>query len=606
MRTDALLTMAEGSLAGGRLALDLLAILAAAGLVAVVARKLKTATIPLYLLAGALIGPHALGLATSGEGGAITSLATVLLMFTIGLHLDVNSLRGGLVSIGLLTVISTLVVSVLGWGVGAALGLPAPAALVAAMAISISSTAVVLRVMEDRRELHSAQGRLTLGTLVLQDMLSLMMLATIPLLAGWARARGAEGAATPRAHDAWVGIVSQTGISIGGIAALIVAGRWVLPRVMRVAARSGEALLVVSAAVALAAAIATAGLKFSPELGAFLAGFLLASTPFRYQIAGQLVPLRDLFLAVFFTAIGLGLPLSELARDWWLLLIGLVATIGIKSLVTASTAWAVGASAPAAVYAGFAMAQGGEFSLVMLAVAEESGAISRTHNNSVIAVVVLSLVATPTLIGWGARLASRAHRVRHAPWIASSALREPTPPASEDEPKLPEVSPAVAEAAVAGSAQGKLALVAGFGPVGRAVVDNLEKRGVIVTVIELNPRTVEKQHRLGRAIVYGDASNLEVLEQAGLERSAAVVLTMPDEEAVLRACSVIRQQKPDVFIAARLNVLSKGLQAMGLGADHVVIEEMATAEAMAAQVLIKLEQREAGEDTGPKLYEFQR
>jgi CPA2 family monovalent cation:H+ antiporter-2 len=598
--------MLAAEVTGESIALDLLAILAAAGMVAVLARRLRVATIPLYLIAGALIGPHALGLATPTEADSIKSLSTVLLMFTIGLHLDINSLRGGLVSIALLTVLSTLGVTGIGWGIGVGMGLPAPEALLAAMAISISSTAVVLRVMEERRELHAIQGRLTLGTLVLQDMLSLLMLALIPLLAGWARSRGVSGGMEARPPGSWVAMASKVAISIGGVSALIVIGRWGLPRVMRIAARSGEALLVVSAAVALAAAVATAALGFSPELGAFLAGFLLASTPFRYQIAGQLIPLRDLFLAVFFTAIGLGLPLSELARDWWLLLIGLAATIGVKSLVTSGTAWAVGASAPVAIYCGVAMAQGGEFSLVMLSVAEEAGAISHAHANSVIAVIVLSLVATPWLIGRGARLGSRAHAIRHAPWIGKSAFRDVVPAGDGEEPRISEVAPAAAEAAVAGSAQGKLAIVAGFGPVGRAVVDNLEKRGVVVTVIELNPKTVEKQHRLGRAIVYGDAGNLEVLEQAGLSRSSAIVLTMPDEEAVLRACSVIRKQHPEIFVAARLNVLSKGLQAMGLGADHVVIEEMATAEAMASQVLIKLEQREAGEDTGPKLYEFQR
>jgi CPA2 family monovalent cation:H+ antiporter-2 len=124
-------------------------------------------------------------------------------------------------------------------------------------------------------------------------------------------------------------------------------------------------------------------------------------------------------------------------------------------------------------------------------------------------------------------------------------------------------------------------------------------------VIELNPRTVEKQHAMGRSIVYGDAGNPEVLHKAGLDRAEAIVLTMPDEEAVLRACRIIRQIKPEIFIAARLNVLSKALQAMQQGADHTVVEELATAEAMSRQVIIKLEQRAAGEDGGPKLYQLQ-
>jgi CPA2 family monovalent cation:H+ antiporter-2 len=157
------------------------------------------------------------------------------------------------------------------------------------------------------------------------------------------------------------------------------------------------------------------------------------------------------------------------------------------------------------------------------------------------------------------------------------------------------------EPANANTAKARRAIVAGFGPVGRAVADRLERLGVRTTIVELNPRTVEKQFELGRSIVYGDAANREVLERAGIESADAVILTMPDEEAVLRSCRLIRLIHPGVFIAARVNMLSKGLQAMQLGADHTVVEELATAQAMADEVVLKLRQREGGEE-GPRLY----
>ncbi len=593
------LQLASSAHADHGLAVDLLAILSAAGLVALLARKVNLATIPCYLIAGSIIGPHALAAAGGGEGGAgsITSLATILLMFTIGLHLDIGGLRGGLVSIALVTVISSVLCILIGWPVGLLFGLSSPASIAVAMAIAISSTAVVLRVMEQKRELHLVQGRTTMAVLVLQDMVALLLMAAIPLLALWARA---DGPPAPDAVRPSIGrLAGDAGIALGGIAALVIVGRLALPRLLKAAAFSQEVLLVVSAAVALASAVATAALNFSPELGAFLAGFLLASTPFRYQLAGMLAPLRDLFLAIFFTAIGLDLSWNTLIGGWWIVLLSVLATVGIKSVLTAGTAWAAGASGPVAVYLGLAMAQGGEFSLVLLAQAKVAGILTENQTALAIACVVLSLIITPNLMDLARKLMPAARKLPPAWWIQKSMLRDATA-----HPQV-EAQPGESDG-TAGPALGSLAIVAGFGPVGRAVADNLEKRGVIVTVIELNPRTVEKQHALGRSIVYGDASNPEVLEKAGLHRAEAVVLTMPDEEAVLRACRVVRQSKPDVFIAARLNVLSKALQAMQQGADHTVVEELATAEAMAGQVILKLEKRAAGEDDGPKLYELSR
>ncbi len=591
---------ASNPTADHRFALELLAILSAAALVAFVLRKLPQATIPGYLIAGAIIGPHALRI-VGGAGGTETvgSLSTILLMFTIGLHMDIGALRSGLAPIAGITAISTVLMVVIGWPIGAAFGLPGPAAIAIGMSLSISSTAVVLRILEQKREIHRLHGRLAFGVLLMQDLVAVAMLAVIPLLASWAGAPAAGGP-TPALPglSGPMAMLARMCLAIGGIGAMIVLGRLAMPRMLRAAADSGETLLVISSALALAAAVASAALGFSPELGAFLAGFLLSSTPFRYQLAGQLVPLRDLFLAVFFTVLGLDLPLSLVLHGWWVVLIALVLTMAVKAVVIGGTSWTLGATGAVAAYAGLALAQGGEFSLVLLRDARAKGAISADQSGYAIAVVVLSLVATPGLVEAARAAAVAAVRVPLARWVRGSALRGPEGPADDAEAAGGEPMPAVGETCGA-------AIVAGFGPVGRAVADKLEKRGVRVTIVELNPRTVEKQQGLGRKIIYGDVANPEVLERAGVRTADAVILTVPDEEAVLRACRFVRQAKPDVFIAARVNALSKALQAMQLGADHTVVEEMVTAEAMAAEVMLKLKQRDEGEDTGPRLYQYE-
>jgi CPA2 family monovalent cation:H+ antiporter-2 len=283
-----------------------------------------------------------------------------------------------------------------------------------------------------------------------------------------------------------------------------------------------------------------------------------------------------------------------LAEGWWVVLLGVAGLLIVKTTVIGFVSWAAGATAPVAAYAGLIMFQGGEFSLVLLSQHAGAGLLSERQAAYGIAVVVVSLVLTPLAMSSGRNVAAWVRFVGPAPWLRGSALREsPGIDARDDErPK----------GARAERSTARHAIVAGFGPVGRAVADRLDRQGVRTTIIELNPRTVEKQFELGRAVVYGDAANREVLERAGIDSADAIILTMPDEEAVLRSCRLIRMLRPDVFIAARVNMLSKGLQAMQLGADHTVVEELATAQAMADEVVTKLRQREGGEE-GPRLYE---
>jgi CPA2 family monovalent cation:H+ antiporter-2 len=567
----------------GGTALGLLIVLSTAGLIALLFNRLKLSTIPGYLIAGALIGPSALGLIKSPEATRdISQLATILLMFIIGMELDTSRVKSGLIPILAATIVSTGLSILLGWGLAAGFIPSAPGALVVAMAMSAAATAPPLHVMEKQRELNSTYGRLAFGITLFQDLIAVAMLTTLPLLALWAGV-GREGEVDPQK------LVRNGALAIAGLVAMVAVARFVLPRLLTEASRvSSEVLIVVSAAVALASAMFTAWLGFSPELGAFLAGITLASTPFRYQLAGQLSPLRDLFLAVFFTAVGLLLPFGEVVKGVHIVALGLAALIFMKVVGIGLGSWVLGASPRVALLTGFVLMPAGEFTLVMISHATNRGLLDERQSGYAIAVVVVSILICPTFAALGRRIAPKVDRVPNAPWFRQSALRDETPPATEEEgePKF-------------------RAIIAGFGPVGRAVADALQAEGVEITVIELNPNTVQRQALLGRKIVYGDASNPGVLISAGLDTADAVILTMPDEEAMLRACRTVRALKKDVFIAARANALSKGLTAMQLGADHAVVEEMATAEAMGREVLLKVRDRIAGNNTGPRLYEYQ-
>ena len=556
---------------------DLVVILVSAAVVAVVMQPMRLAAIPAYLIAGAVIGPRALGLVPSQQGlGAISHLAIILLLFGIGLELHLSVLRHRLARMIVVGFGSCLLSIVVGWPIAIWFGLDPPAALAVSMALALSSTALVMRIIADRRELRRMRGRLALSILVIQDMTVLGMLAAIPALAAWA-SYDVKLAADPGVSIAGDGgtlqFVVDAIMRVGGVAVLIVLGRLILPRVLRESfkGRSLEVMTLAGVAAALLAAFVAQGMGFSLEMGAFLAGFMLAGTPFRHQLSGQIGPLRDIFIAVFFTTLGMKLDPSILAQWWWVIIAGGVLMMVLKATLISGVCWALGTTASIAIAVGFSLAQAGEFSLIVLDTAHGHGIIDSATMANAIAIVVISLILTPALVEFGDRLARVASRIGPAPWINSPPLRDP------------------ANARLRPSDRAKHVIIAGYGPIGRLIAEELERAGINYTVVELNPATVQEQSRRGRRVIFGDVGNLEVLESAGIGDADALVLTIPDEEAVLRTCAVARRRAPEIFIAARTRVVSKKAGLMEVGADSVTVDEMSAALTMLRAVMACIE-----------------
>jgi CPA2 family monovalent cation:H+ antiporter-2 len=562
------------------IAIDLFVILSVAGLVAIVTQRMRLAIVPAYLIAGAVIGPNALGFVPTEQNlEAVSHLAIVLLLFGIGLELDISILKHGLARM-ILTGVGSCVVSVgVGYPVALAFGLTTPEALAICMAFSLSSTAVVLRIITARRELRRRSGRLSFAILVVQDVVVLAMLALLPAIAKWAG--GADAATNGDAQPMTLAIFTGDALKmIGGVAVLVVGAKTILPVLLRESLRGRrlEVMMLVGISAALAAAIVAQWIGFSLEMGAFLAGFVLAGTPFRHQLSGQIGPLRDIFSALFFTTVGMKVAPAIVMEHWWVILLGVAALVIIKTVVIGGICWTVGALPANAIIVGFSLAQAGEFSLILLG---ESGDLGIFRSPEIviptaIAIVVISLILTPPLIDVGRRLARNAGNLGHAPWIRSSLFGGKTPEAvTESGPRH--------------------IIIAGFGLVGRRIAEVLEKAGVSYTIIELNPDTVAEQLRRHRSIVFGDAANLQVLESAGLGHADALILTVPDEDAVLRACVIARRRSPAMFIAVRTGLISHSRAATDIGADHVTVDEVATAEAMARVVMDRLDLAEPEE-----------
>ncbi len=563
---------------------DLVVIIVSAAVVAVVMQPMRLAAIPAYLIAGAFIGPRALGLVPSSEGlGAISHLAIILLLFGIGLELHLSVLKHRLARMMVAGFGSCLLSVAIGWPIAVGFGLAPPAALVVAMALALSSTALVMRIIAERRELGRMRGRLALSILVIQDMIVLGMLAAIPALAAWT---GSDVTVTVGRDVPLIGdggilrFIVEALLRIGGVALLIVVGRVILPRILRESfqGRSLEVMTLAGVAAALLAAFVAKGIGFSLEVGAFLAGFMLAGTPFRHQLSSQIGPLRDIFISVFFTTLGMKLDPSILAEWWWVIIAGGALMMVLKAVVISGVCWALGTTAGIAIAVGLSLAQAGEFSLIVLGAAHSNGIINDVTMAAAIAIVVVSLILTPALVEFGSRLSGVASKIGIAPWVRSSPLHDPSC------------------VTVRASNQAKHVIIAGYGPIGCLIAEALEGAGIGYTIVELNPTTVQEQSRRGRPVIFGDVGNPEVLETAGIRNAQALVLTIPDEEAVLRTCAVARRRAPDVFIAARTRVVSKRAGLVEVGADSVTVDETSAATEMLRAVMACLE---AGAEEGP-------
>ncbi|MFQ5591190.1 MAG: NAD-binding protein, partial [Phycisphaerae bacterium] len=282
-------------------------------------------------------------------------------------------------------------------------------------------------------------------------------------------------------------------------------------------------------------------------------------------------PLRDIFIAVFFTTLGMKLDPSILAEWWWVIITGGVLMMVLKSALISGVCWSLGTTASIAIAVGFSLAQAGEFSLIVLDTAHGKGIIDDATTATAIAIVVISLILTPALVELGGRLARVASKIGAAPWVKASPLRDPS------------------HTRIRPSDQAKHVIIAGYGPIGRLIAEELERAGIGYTVVELNPATVQEQSRPGRPVIFGDVGNLEVLESAGIRNAHALVLTIPDEEAVLRTCAVARRRAPGVFIAARTRVVSRRVGLMEVGADSVTVDETSAAAEMLRVVMACLD-----------------
>jgi glutathione-regulated potassium-efflux system protein KefB len=485
--------------------------LAAAVVAAPLAKLLRIGNVLGYLLVGVLIGPAALGLVS--EVGSVLHFAefgVIMLLFVIGLELRPRRLwamRSTIFGLGSAQVAITGVVLA---AAAMAFGLAWQAALFAGLALSLSSTAFALQVLEEKGELALRHGRQAFAVLLFQDLAAIPLIALVPLFAV-----AAGGSTAPPME------IAAAVKAIAVILAVVVVGRYLLDGLYRLVARTRvkEAMTASALLTVVGVTLVMQLADLPASLGAFLAGVLLADSDYRHEIVADIAPFEGLLLGLFFTAIGMSLNLG-LVVDKPELVLGIVAgLLAVKAVVLFALGRRMGLDAGPARRLAIVLSQGGEFAFALFAAGGAAGVLDRSVADLLSVAVTLSMAATPLLLALDELLTPKA--------IAPAR-------AFDEMPKK----------------DGHV-VIAGFGRFGQIVARVLTAKRIPVTALDSDPEQVDFIRRFGSQIYYGDASRPEILEAARTGSARAFVLAIDDVDASMRTARMVRRNYPHVPIYAR-------------------------------------------------------
>ena len=523
-------------------------ILLAAGVIAVpLFKRIGLGSVLGYLAAGLAIGPYGLGYFHDAPTILhVAELGVVMFLFVIGLEMQPSRLwamKGDIFGLGLAQV--GLCVLLL-WSVGLALGYPLAASLISGTGFVLTSTAIVMQMLEERRRLDQPDGRRIVSILLLED------LAIVPLLAltAFLAPGGAETTLSAR--------LGAVAIGLAAIGALILAGRYLLDPLFRLLARAGAREVMTAAAllVVLGAAFAMQLAGLSMAMGAFLAGVLLSESTFRHQLEADVEPFRGLLLGLFFLGVGMALDLRVIADNIGIVAVSVVAFMLLKMLGIYVVARLFRAGPAEALERAALMAQGGEFAFVLYATATGFGILGPTENAMLTAIIIISMALTPLLVILRDRLAPRAAE------------------SQEGIDKAEGLSGTV--------------LLIGFDRFGQVVSQPLLSRGVELSIIENNAERIRDAADFGFKVYYGDGARLDILRAAGAEEARLIVYAADNREAAVKVAELVRDEFPLTPLLARSFDREHALELVHAGADWQMRETFHSALVTGEEALRRL------------------
>ncbi|MBX3378304.1 MAG: cation:proton antiporter [Phycisphaeraceae bacterium] len=568
---------------------------AAAWVLGLITQRIGLSPIVGYLLAGVVIGPYTPGFVGDVDlAHQLAELGVILLMFGVGLHFHVKDLMavkniaipGAVVQSAVATITGMIAFKMFGW--------PLRSGLVLGMSMAVASTVVLLRVLMDKDMLRSTHGQAAVGWLIVEDIFTVLALVIVPMMA-MDTGSGVGGGVGGGGGGGGGGGLATIGWALAKLAVLValvlLAGSRVVPFILGRVAKLRSRELFTLTVLVLSVAIAVASSEVfgaSMALGAFLAGMVVAQSPASHQAAADALPLRDAFAVLFFVSVGMLFDPGFLVEHPLMVVVGLVIVLAAKPAAALLIVALLGYPARTALTVAIGLGQIGEFSFILAQVAGKHGLLPAEGQHVLIACAMISIAVNPIAFK---TLDPIEAWCRRRPWIwkllngrADRRARELNQPATD-----------------AARSSGKpLAIIVGYGPVGRVVDALLRDAGFHTVIIELNMETVESLQKQGRSAIFGDASHPEVLEQAGIRQAVHLVVTLPHSAMRGELVLAAKQLNPAVEVTVRARYLAEHDALKVAGANAVVYEEGEAGIALARQVM---ERRGLDERTIDKMLE---
>ncbi len=536
---------------------DLVVILSFGILIVIAFNRLKLPAIAGFIVSGMLVGPQGLGLVDDVHHVELLSeIGVALLLFGIGSELPLSKLQrlwklavvGGLLQV-LLTATATTAICLL-------IGVPNNSAIFIGLVTALSSTAVVLRGLQQRGEVDAPHGRLILGILVFQDFCVVPIMLAIPILVGSTTGTGS--------------VVLTLAKSLGIILVIMLSAILIVPRFLKLVAQSRQRQLFILAVfvICLGTAWLVTWSGASLAIGAFLAGLVVAGSEYRHQALADMISFREIFASLFFVSVGMLVSPTGILENLVPILLILAGILVGKSLIVSITAYLMRMPPRVCLIAGLALAQVGEFSFVLLFAVQNTDLINKTFENSLMSAAILSMVITPFVMSYGPKLASGLGKF--------AKLKQIT-----------DVESAEDAAESLGAMHGHV-IVAGYGFAGRELAHILKDSGIQYVIVDLNIENVRKASQETGNAAFGDVTSEAVLMQLGIERARELVLLINDPAASALAVRVARRLSPPLYITVRTAYLLDIEPLRSAGADDIVASEQEAAVQVASQLLKRL------------------
>lgn len=514
---------------------------------------LKIPVIIGFLITGIIAGPQAFGLIRDLESvQVLAEIGIIMLLFTIGIEFSFQNLfqfkRPALVGGSIQIAFTGLIV----FSISLYAGLPLTESILIGFIVSLSSTAIVMKLLQERAEVDTPHGGTVLGILIFQDIIVVPMMLMIPILAG--------------AGQAGRGVSLNQLLQIGAVLLLIAAARWAVPRAlfMVTRTRSRELFFLSLIVICLGIAWATNKAGLSLALGAFLAGLIISESEYSHEALSHLLPFRDVFMSFFFISIGMLLDLSYFLSKPILLVFLAAAVIVIKSLFAGLASGFVGLPVRNVVMAGLALGQIGEFSFILSATGLSAGLLTQAHYQDFLAVSILTMIATPFLIMGAPRFARLTSRMRFLGGLDRDIVER----SRRD-----------------GITESNHLIIVGFGLNGRNLARAARKGGIPYVIIEMNPIVIREERAKGEPIFYGDATTKNILEHANIAAARSIVVVINDPAAAARIVWLSRKLNPRIYIIVRTRFIREIENFTALGANEVIPEEFETSVEIFSRVL---------------------